>query len=59
VLIDNQPAEVLYAGAAPEMVQGVFQVNARVPASASVAEVPVVLEVGKYSSPNTATVVVK
>ncbi len=59
VLIDNQPAEVLYAGAAPEMVQGVFQVNARVPASASVGEVHVVLNAGKYSSPNTATVVVQ
>ncbi len=59
VLIDNQPAEVLYAGAAPGMVQGVFQINARVPQSATPFEDSVVLELGKYSSPTTVTLVVK
>ena len=32
VSIDNQPADVLYAGAAPGLVQGVIQINVRVPA---------------------------
>ena len=59
VLIDNQPTDVLYAGAAPGMPQGIFQINARVPASASNGEVHVVMQVGKYSSPNTVTIVVQ
>jgi uncharacterized protein (TIGR03437 family) len=59
VLIDNQPADVLYAGAAPGQVQGVFQINARVPAAASSGQVRVVLQVGQYSSPNTASVIVQ
>jgi uncharacterized protein (TIGR03437 family) len=31
VTFDAQPAEVLYAGAAPALVSGVFQINARLP----------------------------
>lgn len=34
VTIDNQPAEILYAGAAPGLVAGVVQCNVRVPAGA-------------------------
>jgi uncharacterized protein (TIGR03437 family) len=46
-------AEVLYAGAAPELVSGVLQVNIRVPASvAPSASVPVVLTVGSAASPD-------
>jgi uncharacterized protein (TIGR03437 family) len=59
VLIDNQPADVLYAGAAPGQVQGVIQINVRVPAAASSGQVHVVLQVGQYSSPNTASVIVQ
>jgi uncharacterized protein (TIGR03437 family) len=59
VFIDNQHAEVLYSGAAPGLVQGVIQVNARVPTGSSSGEVHVVLQVGPYSSPNTATVIVQ
>jgi hypothetical protein len=32
VMIGGQPAEVIYSGAAPGLVAGVVQVNARVPA---------------------------
>jgi uncharacterized protein (TIGR03437 family) len=59
VSIDNQPADVLYAGAAPGFVQGLIQINVRVPAAASSGQVQVVLQVGNYSSPNTAKVVVQ
>ncbi len=51
VTIDGKPAEILYAGAAPGLVSGVIQVNARVPEDASRgAEIPAVLAVGGASS---------
>ena len=59
IFIDGQPAEVLYAGAAPEMVQGVIQINARVPATASTGPTTtVIFTVGNYSSQNTVTLAV-
>jgi uncharacterized protein (TIGR03437 family) len=59
IFIDGQPAEVLYAGAAPEMVQGVIQINARVPATASTGpSTTVIFTVGNYSSQNTVTLAV-
>lgn len=51
VTIDNKPAEVLYAGAAPGMVEGVIQVNVRVPADSSHGVVQLVIQSGEYSSP--------
>ena len=52
VLIGGQPAEILYAGAAPAMPAGVLQVNARVPESTSRGgNVPLVLTIGDNSSP--------
>jgi uncharacterized protein (TIGR03437 family) len=60
VFIDNQPAELLYAGAAPGLVQGMIQINARVPDTASSgAEIKVMFRVGNYSSPNTVTLSVR
>jgi uncharacterized protein (TIGR03437 family) len=59
VLIDNQPADVLYAGAAPGFVQGLIQINVRMPAAASSGNVQVVLQVGSYSSPNTTSIIVQ
>jgi len=59
VFIDNQPAEVLYAGAAPGLVQGVLQINARIPAGASEGGVTVTIQVGDAVSPNTVMVVVR
>src|SRR5262249_34668670 len=38
VWIDGRPAELLYAGAAPGQVAGLFQVNARIPADARAGE---------------------
>jgi uncharacterized protein (TIGR03437 family) len=60
VFIDNQPAELLYAGAAPGMVQGIIQINARVPSAASSGDrVPVMFKVGNYSSPRMVTLSVR
>jgi uncharacterized protein (TIGR03437 family) len=51
VLIDGLEAEVQYAGAAPELIAGVIQVNAVVPAEVhSGPAVSIVLVVGKASS---------
>jgi len=58
VLIDNQPADVLYAER-PRIVQGLIQINVRVPAAASSGNVQVVLQVGSYSSPNTTSIIVQ
>lgn len=51
VQIGGVPADVLYAGAAPQLVAGMLQVNARVPDTASTGSAaPVVLTVGTNSS---------
>jgi len=50
VTIGGKDAAVLYAGAAPGLVAGVFQVNVRIPADVSGDAVPVVLKVGESSS---------
>lgn len=60
VTIGGLPAAVQYAGAAPELVAGVMQVNAVVPERApSGSAVPVVLTVGGVSSPATVTVAIR
>jgi uncharacterized protein (TIGR03437 family) len=62
-LIDNQPAEVLYFGAAPTLVAGAAQANVRVPLSASPnprpGQVSVVVTVGNGSSQSSATIWVR
>jgi uncharacterized protein (TIGR03437 family) len=60
VAIGGQPAELLYAGAAPGMVAGVMQINVRIPATAqSGASLPVTLAVGKQISAQNVTVAVQ
>jgi uncharacterized protein (TIGR03437 family) len=59
-LIDGRMAEVLYAGAAPGMVQGVFQVNVRIPDTVNpLYNVRVTLKAGDLASPTTITMTVK
>lgn len=59
VRIGGQPAEVLYAGAAPGLIAGVLQINARVPPTARPGTaVPVQLQVGDVSSPTGVTLAV-
>lgn len=58
VFIDSQSSEVVSVGAAQGMVQGLVEINARVPDTASGGEVRVMIRVGAYSSSNTVTLVV-
>jgi uncharacterized protein (TIGR03437 family) len=55
VQIGGQPATVLYAGAAPGDVEGVFQINATVPQTVTPGAVPVVVTIGAHSSPSSVT----
>jgi uncharacterized protein (TIGR03437 family) len=57
--IGGKTAEVLYAGAAPNLVAGVLQVNVRVPADAPVGNVPVVISVGNEPSVSGVTISVR
>ncbi len=60
LLMDGQPAEIAYAGSAPGMVEGMVQVNARIPASVTPGPyVRVVLEAGDFISPSTITLSVR
>jgi uncharacterized protein (TIGR03437 family) len=60
VLIDGQPAEISYMGAAPGMVQGIVQINVRIPDTTTpVYDVRVTIKLGKYSSPSTVTLSVQ
>ena len=53
-LIDGQPAEIVYAGAAPGVVQGIVQVNVRIPATTPPAYgIRVMLRAGEYTGPST------
>jgi uncharacterized protein (TIGR03437 family) len=60
VSIGGQPAEVIYSGSAPGLVAGVIQVNARVPEGIATGDaVPVVLTVGRASSPPGVTMAIR
>jgi len=59
VSIGGLHADVLYAGGAPGLIAGVFQVNVRVPAALAAGPQPVVLTVGAASSQPGVTVSVK
>jgi len=59
VTIGGLPAQVLYAGGAPGLIAGVFQVNARVPEGAAPGAMPLVLSVGRASSQPGVTVAVE
>jgi uncharacterized protein (TIGR03437 family) len=48
--VGGRDAEVLYAGAAPDLVAGVIQINVRIPADAPLGNVPVVIKVGSRTS---------
>jgi len=59
VLVDGQPAEVQYAGAAPGQVAGLMQVNVRIPAGVSTGEVPIEIQVGDAKSQPGMTIAVR
>ncbi len=57
--VDGKPAEVQYAGAAPDSVAGLFQVNVRIPLDASSGDVPIAIQVGDAVSQPGMTISVK
>lgn len=59
VTIGGLPAEVLYAGAAPQLVAGVMQINARIPTNGPSGDVPVEISVAGARSQPGITVAVK
>ncbi|MBI2689919.1 MAG: hypothetical protein HYX27_26740 [Acidobacteria bacterium] len=60
VRINNVDAPVVYAGAAPGLIQGLIQINARVPAAAPLGNaVPIVIRVNNVDSPAGVTVAIR
>jgi uncharacterized protein (TIGR03437 family) len=59
VTIGGQNAELLYAGSAPSLPVGVFQVNVRIPASVSPGDVPIIVKVGSSAAARQITVAVQ
>jgi uncharacterized protein (TIGR03437 family) len=57
--IDGKPADVQYAGAAPDAVAGLFQVNVRIPLDAASGDVPIEIHVGSAHTQSGMTVAVK
>ena len=51
VTIGNKAATVTYAGGAPGIIAGVWQVNVQVPSGLAAGNVPVQVTVGGVSSP--------
>ena len=58
VTISGLPADVAYYGAAPNLVAGLFQINARLPAGISPGDQPVIVTVGSTRSQQNLTVAV-
>jgi uncharacterized protein (TIGR03437 family) len=59
VTIGGQTAQILYDGAIPGQVAGLFQINARVPSGLASGPQPVVVTVGTAASQAKLTVAVK
>jgi uncharacterized protein (TIGR03437 family) len=57
--VGSQDAQVLYAGGAPGIVQGVIQVNLQVPEGTTAGAMPVVLQVGDRNSRQGVTIAVQ
>ena len=58
ITVGGQPADVLYAGAAPFLPTGVLQINARIPAGVT-GDAPVLVSIGGISTSRKVTVAVK
>jgi len=59
VLVGGQPAQVLYAGAAPGLVNGLVQINVQLPAGVTGDTVPVLATVGQYISQSGVTAAIQ
>lgn len=59
VLVDGQPAEVSYAGGAPNLVAGLIQVNIRLSPNLRPGNLPIVIRMGETQSQPNVTVSVR
>jgi uncharacterized protein (TIGR03437 family) len=59
VTFGGQTAEIEYAGAAPFLPTGVFQINATIPADVPSGDVPITVSIGAISTTKTVTVSVE
>jgi len=60
VRINNIDAPIVYSGAAPGLIQGLIQINARVPAAAPIGNaVPIVVRINNVDSPAGVTVAIR
>ena len=60
VTIAGKDADIVYAGAAPTQVNGMVQINARIPSATQPGDsVPITITAGNATSPATATVVIR
>lgn len=59
VLVGGQPAQVLYAGTAPGLVNGLVQINVQLPEGVTGAAVPVLATFGQYISQSGVTVAIQ
>jgi uncharacterized protein (TIGR03437 family) len=57
--INNEGAQVLYAGQAPGIVSGVAQINVLIPTDAATGVVPLTIKVGEQYSPPGPTIAIK
>jgi len=57
--VGGQPADVLYAGPAPNLVVGVFQINVTIPSGTPSGNAAVVVQVGTVSSQTGVTIAVQ
>ncbi|MGP0075906.1 MAG: BACON domain-containing protein [Bryobacteraceae bacterium] len=58
-MVGGQAADVIYAGGSPGSVEGLFQINLRIPGGTASGSAPVSLQIGANSSPVGATIAVK
>jgi immune inhibitor A len=59
VTIGGKAADILYAGAAPDFVAGVYQINAQVPKGLPAGAAQIKVKIGENESPDGVTVAVK
>jgi uncharacterized protein (TIGR03437 family) len=58
VTIGGQPANVLYAGGSPGSIEGLLQINVRIPAGTPVGNAPITLVIGANTAPSGGTIAV-
>ena len=59
VTISGQRADVLYAGGSPGSVEGLLQVDVRIPAGTPLGNAPVTMQIGAATTPSGGTIAVQ